>query len=58
MEELPQWAELLFNYGFPATIAIYLLFRFERRIDSLTMAIMNLAVSNQNQQRSDENENN
>ncbi|WP_084157619.1 YvrJ family protein [Oceanobacillus manasiensis] len=51
MEELPRWAELLFNYGFPVTIGIYLLFRFERRIDSLTMAIMNLAVSNQNQKR-------
>ncbi|MDQ0207638.1 YvrJ family protein [Alkalicoccobacillus murimartini] len=39
MEHLPEWAVLLGNFGFPILIAIYLLTRFEKRIDNLTNAV-------------------
>ncbi|EKE31242.1 hypothetical protein MJ3_09738 [Salimicrobium jeotgali] len=39
MENIPDWAVLLGNYGFPTLVAIYLLTRFEKRLDSLTTAI-------------------
>lgn len=42
MESIPDWAILIGNIGFPAIITIYLLTRFEKRIDDLTKAIHNL----------------
>lgn len=42
MENLPDWAILLGNFGFPTLVAVYLLIRFEKRIDKLTDAIREL----------------
>ncbi|MED1107535.1 YvrJ family protein [Bacillus paramycoides] len=33
------WASLLGNFGFPVAITIYLLIRFEKKLDRLTDAI-------------------
>ncbi|WP_018922693.1 YvrJ family protein [Salsuginibacillus kocurii] len=46
MNEVPEWAVLVGNYGFPTLVAIYLLVRFERRIDGLTETIQKLKISN------------
>ncbi|MFE7064495.1 YvrJ family protein [Sutcliffiella sp. NPDC057660] len=40
--EIPQIVTILGNFGFPVMIAIYLLIRFEKRIESLTEAITKL----------------
>ena len=40
--EVPQIVTILGNFGFPVVVAIYLLVRFEKRIESLTEAITNL----------------
>ncbi|TES49511.1 YvrJ family protein [Shouchella lehensis] len=45
MENLPNWAILLGNFGFPTLVAVYLLIRFEKRIDNLTDAIRELERS-------------
>ena len=45
MENLPDWAILLGNFGFPTLVAVYLLIRFEKRIDNLTAAIRDLERS-------------
>ncbi|MFS0788794.1 YvrJ family protein [Shouchella sp. 1P09AA] len=45
MENLPDWAILLGNFGFPTLVAVYLLIRFEKRIDNLTDAIRELERS-------------
>ncbi|QAS54846.1 YvrJ family protein [Halobacillus litoralis] len=45
MSEIPEWAMLTGNVGFPIVVAIYLLTRFEKRIDSLTKAILQLKSS-------------
>lgn len=42
---LTQISELLANFGFPVVIVFYLLLRFERKIEDLTMAINNLQQS-------------
>lgn len=42
MNHLPDWAILLGNFGFPTLVAVYLLIRFEKRIDHLTDAIREL----------------
>ncbi|HWO76456.1 MAG TPA: YvrJ family protein [Bacillus sp. (in: firmicutes)] len=40
--EVPQVISILGNFGFPVMIAIYLLVRFEKRIEGLTEAITKL----------------
>lgn len=37
------WIFMLGNFGFPAVITMYLLVRFEKKIDSLEEAINNLS---------------
>ncbi|WP_078598485.1 YvrJ family protein [Evansella clarkii] len=44
METIPEWVKLLGNYGFPTVVALYLLVRFEKRIDRLTKAIHELIL--------------
>jgi hypothetical protein len=36
------WLTLIGNFGFPIVITIYLLVRFEKKIESLTSAIQDL----------------
>lgn len=43
--QLPNWAMLLGNYGFPIVITGYLLLRFEKRIEILSNAIKELRES-------------
>lgn len=50
MEAFPDWLVLLGELGFPALVAIYLLIRFEKRIDLLTEAIRELEGSAQKNQ--------
>jgi len=45
METFSEWLIPLGEFGFPALIAFYLLFRFEKRIDNLTEAIRELEQS-------------
>lgn len=40
--DIPQIVGILGNFGFPVLIAIYLLIRFEKRIEGLTEAINQL----------------
>ena len=40
--DIPQIVTIISNVGFPVAIAIYLLIRFEKRIESLTEAITQL----------------
>lgn len=40
--DLPQWITILGNFGFPICISIYLLVRFEKKIDSLNEGIFQL----------------
>lgn len=35
----PSWVVILGNFGFPIALAIYLLFRFEKKIEKLTEVI-------------------
>lgn len=42
MDIINEWTELLGNFGFPILVAVYLLFRFEQRIDKLTNVIIEL----------------
>lgn len=42
MNEINNWVILLGNFGFPILIAVYLLIRFERKIESLTTVISEL----------------
>lgn len=41
-EILNSWITVLGNFGFPVAITIYLLIRFEKKIDSLQQAIQSL----------------
>lgn len=43
MEEMQSWATLISNLGFPVVISIYLLVRFERKIETLESTIQTLA---------------
>ncbi|MBB6449710.1 hypothetical protein HNR44_001688 [Geomicrobium halophilum] len=45
MQQLPDWMIFVGNFGFPTLIAVYLLMRFEKRIDDLTQAIQDLKES-------------
>ncbi|MGN7300335.1 YvrJ family protein [Ferdinandcohnia sp. SAFN-114] len=40
--DVPQIVGILGNFGFPVVIALYLLMRFEKKIDSLTDSISQL----------------
>ncbi len=40
--DVPQMVGILGNFGFPVLIAIYLLLRFEKKIEGLTEAIIQL----------------
>ncbi|MDQ0207452.1 YvrJ family protein [Alkalicoccobacillus murimartini] len=42
MGAMPEWTMLLANVGFPSTVALYLLLRFEKRIAAQTLAIHDL----------------
>jgi hypothetical protein len=42
MDNLYEWYNLIGNIGFPIVIAIYLLIRFEKRIDALKDSIREL----------------
>lgn len=42
MEAIPDWAVLVGNVGFPVLLTLYLLTRFEKRIDRLTKEIQDL----------------
>ncbi len=35
MNDINEWSNVIGNIGFPIAVAIYLLIRFEKRIDSL-----------------------
>lgn len=41
--DLPPWVALLGNFGFPIAISIYLLVRFERKIENLEIVIAELS---------------
>lgn len=41
--DLPQWISILGNFGFPICISIYLLIRFENKLDNLGEIITQLA---------------
>ncbi|XJZ27538.1 YvrJ family protein [Bacillota bacterium Lsc_1132] len=41
--DLPQWISIMGNFGFPIGISIYLLVRFETKIDNLGDIITQLA---------------
>ncbi|WP_078392839.1 YvrJ family protein [Shouchella patagoniensis] len=51
MNHLPDWAILLGNFGFPTVVAVYLLIRFEKRIENLTDAIRELERTAHRQNR-------
>lgn len=40
--EMPMWVSILGNFGFPITIAVYLLIRFEKKIERLTGLIQDM----------------
>lgn len=42
VDEISSWAFILVNYGFSTMVAIYLLVRFEKKIENLTNAINQL----------------
>ncbi|SDC60689.1 YvrJ protein family protein [Pelagirhabdus alkalitolerans] len=42
MEDIPEWAVLIGNVGFPVLLSLYLLIRFEKRIDGLIKVIRDL----------------
>lgn len=42
VDSLPQWIMIVGNFGFPIAITIYLLVRFEGKIDNLQGAILQL----------------
>ena len=42
MEDVQGWVSLLGNFGFPVVISIYLLVRFERKIETLENTIQSL----------------
>lgn len=39
---MPNWVLILGNFGFPVMITIYLLLRFEKKMESLTIVIEKL----------------
>lgn len=49
-----EWTMLLANVGFPSAVAVYLLLRFEKRIEAQTSAIKELQQELLNQQEEEE----
>ncbi len=41
--EMPQWVLVLSNFGFPIAITVYLLTRFEKKLDNLEEVIIRLS---------------
>ncbi|UOQ49413.1 YvrJ family protein [Gracilibacillus caseinilyticus] len=41
--EMPQWILVLSNFGFPIAITIYLLTRFEKKLENLENVIIRLS---------------
>lgn len=41
--DIPLWVALLANFGFPIAISIYLLVRFERKLENLEIVISELS---------------
>jgi uncharacterized protein YcgL (UPF0745 family) len=39
MEEAAMWVSLVSDFGYPFTISIFLLFRFEKKLRELTMDV-------------------
>lgn len=49
MDNLPSWVQIISNVGFPIGVTLYLLVRFENKIDLLSKSIERLIdVINQN----------
>lgn len=51
MHDANNWVLLLGNFGFPILIAVYLLIRFERKIEALTSVIIELKNSIKNRRK-------
>lgn len=51
MHDVNNWVLLLGNFGFPILIAVYLLIRFERKIEALTSVIIELKNSIKNRRK-------
>lgn len=45
MQDLEQWVFLMGNFGFPVLITVYLLIRFQKKIEELTAVINTLTNS-------------
>lgn len=43
MSNITEWMNILGNVGFPIAITVYLLFRFDRRIEALETVIQDLS---------------
>lgn len=43
MSNITEWMNILGNVGFPIAITVYLLFRFDRRIEELETVIQDLS---------------
>ncbi|MCP1452197.1 hypothetical protein J3D64_005476 [Priestia megaterium] len=48
--KIEQWLNLIRNFGFPIVVTLYLLLRFEKKIDHLTEAINKIATSIEKEQ--------
>lgn len=42
LNDVPPWVMITGNFGFPIVIALYLLIRFEKKIENLEVAIQSL----------------
>ncbi|MBJ7950111.1 YvrJ family protein [Bacillus cereus group sp. N24] len=42
LSSVPMWVSLIGNYGFPIALTIYLLIRFEKKLEKLTDSIIEL----------------
>ncbi len=42
LEDIPSWVVITGNFGFPIVITLYLLIRFEKKIENLQLAIQDL----------------
>lgn len=40
--DFPLWVSIIGNFGFPVALAVYLLIRFEKKLEKLTEAIETL----------------
>lgn len=49
--ELNQVGEVITNFGFPIFLSVYLLVRTEKKLENLTLAINNLNITIQKQEK-------